>query len=81
MEFNLGMVFSAKDQDNDKWSKSDCSGLVKSGWWHKACTEANLNGRYLHGETNSHAALFWSKWKGHHYSLKFSEMKMKPMNN
>ena len=40
---------------------------------------ANLNGVYHTGGSGGTGHLFdWSSWKGYHYSLKESEMKIRP---
>jgi len=51
----------------------------KGGWWYTACHDSNLNGRYLRGPHTTYAdGVNWEHWKGHYYSLKFTEMKIKP---
>ena len=73
-----GMKFSTKDQDNDRHSSINCAVMFKGAWWYKNCHSANLNGLYLSGSHSSFAnGVDWSTWKGHYYSLKFTEMKMK----
>ena len=50
----------------------------KSGWWHRQCTFANLNGRYLGQDGESRTGMFWDEWIGFQ-SLKKSEMKIRPI--
>ncbi|XP_063792366.1 ficolin-2-like isoform X2 [Pseudophryne corroboree] len=71
------MKFSTKDQDNDTYENS-CSVLYKGGWWYSSCHTANLNGLYHLGEHTSYAdGINWYTGKGHHYSFKHVEMKIR----
>ncbi|XP_028519151.1 microfibril-associated glycoprotein 4-like [Exaiptasia diaphana] len=74
-----GMAFSTKDRDNDRSLYNHCASLYTGGWWFNACHDSNLNGLYLRGKNSQFAkGVVWSDWKGHSYSLKRSEMKIKP---
>ncbi|XP_062504742.1 ficolin-1-like [Corticium candelabrum] len=74
-----GMKFSTKDQDNDIFSGGSCALRYQGGWWYDACHESNLNGKYLKGSHSSYAnGVNWRHWRGYGYSLKFTEMKMRP---
>ena len=81
LTYHLGQKFSTQDQDNDA-SSSSCAVTYKGGWWHNACHHSNLNGLYRNGSySSSHSdGVTWIHWKGHYYSLRFSEMKMRPFN-
>ena len=73
-----GMKFLTKDQDNDVYGGS-CALRYQGGWWYDACHVSNLNGKYLKGSHSSYAnGVNWSSWKGYNYSLKFTEIKMRP---
>jgi len=73
-----GYRFSTRDQDNDMHVGS-CAVAYKGAWWYNACHGSNLNGLYLRGNTTENAkGVVWYYWTGHYYSLKFTEMKIKP---
>ena len=73
-----GMPFTTKDQDNDN-VKDNCANTFKGAWWYKGCHKSNLNGLYLRGQHSSFAnGVNWFHWKGHNYSLKRTEMKIRP---
>ena len=75
---HLGYKFSTRDQDNDVGSGS-CAVAHKGAWWYGACHSSNLNGLYLRGNHTSYAdGVNWRYWTGYYYSLKFTEMKIKP---
>ena len=72
------MMFSTKDADNDIHVKA-CAVLFKGAWWYKKCHDSNLNAQYLRGKHTSYGAgVEWDKWKGEYYSLKMTEMKIRP---
>ena len=73
-----GHPFSTRDQDNDAYSGGSCALRYKGGWWYDRCHRSNLNGPYRHGQHSSYAdGVNWYAWKGYHYSLKFTEMKLR----
>ena len=74
-----GQKFSTKDHDNDSIGNNyNCAIVYKGAWWYGGCHSSNLNARYLSGQHTSYAnGVDWSTWKGHHYSLKISEMKLR----
>jgi len=73
-----GHKFSTRDQDNDANTLESCAITYKGGWWYNACHYSNLNGLY-HGGTYTSGAdgVNWYAWRGHSYSLKFTEMKLR----
>ncbi|XP_077967358.1 fibrinogen C domain-containing protein 1-like [Styela clava] len=82
--------FSSKDHDHDQVS-DDCAERFKGAWWygvvestggHRFCHLSNLNGQYLRGEHDTFAVgVNWRDFRGYHYSLKYSEMKMRLKEN
>jgi len=75
--YHNGYKFSTKDQDNDA-NSINCAQLYKGAWWYRSCHHSNLNGLY-HGGSHSTDAdcVNWVEWRGHFYSLKFTEMKLR----
>ncbi|XP_048201051.1 LOW QUALITY PROTEIN: fibrinogen C domain-containing protein 1 [Perognathus longimembris pacificus] len=73
-----GMRFTTKDRDGDH-SENNCAAFYRGAWWYRNCHTSNLNGQYLRGAHASYAdGVEWSSWTGWQYSLKFSEMKIRP---
>ena len=60
---------------------SNCAVTYKGAWWYTSCHASNLNGLYHHGKHKSGAdGVNWYAWKGHHYSAKTAEMKIRPVD-
>ncbi|XP_062590025.1 ficolin-1-A-like, partial [Saccostrea cucullata] len=69
-----GAQFYTKDHD----TSGNCAKRFKGGWWYNSCHYSNLNGMYLKGNHLSYAdGINWATWRGHYYSLKTTEMKIK----
>ena len=80
LSWHNGMKFSTRDRDNDVWP-GKCAQTFKGAWWYRKCHVSNLNGLYLFGHHSSYAnGVNWYYWKGHHYSMKFTEMKIRRKN-
>ncbi|XP_076063812.1 microfibril-associated glycoprotein 4-like [Oratosquilla oratoria] len=78
LSYHSGRKFSTHDNDNDE-DKRNCAVTYKGAWWYKSCHESNLNGKYLKGTTESTGdGVVWHHWRGGHYSLRSSEMKIRP---
>ena len=74
-----GLQFSTKDRDHDTQKAGACAVTFHGAWWYGACHASNLNGKYLKGPHKSYAnGVNWYGFKGHYYSLKRTEMKVKP---
>ena len=81
LSYHRGLAFSTKDRDNDPHS-SNCASVFKGAWWFGSCVMSGLNGVYYHGQhSNPWAGVTWYHWKGHSYSAKRAEMKIKPVKN
>ena len=76
------MPFTTRDQDNDKSPTNfNCAIKFKGAWWYTRCHKSNLNGLYRRGNHSSYAdGVNWLHWRGYHYSLKRTEMKMRPVD-
>ena len=73
------MQFTTKDKDNDL-SSDNCGVRHKGGWWYNDCSWANPNGVYYSGKYSNQNAdgVKWVTLRGHFYSFKRIEMKVKP---
>ena len=81
--FCSNLQFSTKDVDNDQYNPDNCAVLLSGAWWYYSCTWANLNGLYRRGTYTPRPGypsdgVKWVTFRGHHYSLKRTEMKLKP---
>ncbi|KAH3696940.1 hypothetical protein DPMN_084422 [Dreissena polymorpha] len=69
------LQFSAADSGPSK----ACAVSYKGGFWYDKCHVVNINGLYLKGKHDSYAdGVNWYGFRGYHYPLKFSEMKIRP---
>ena len=55
------MMFSTKDNDNDK-NGNNCAATYGNGWWFNACHHSNLNGIYYKKPKNTAAGMTWVYW-------------------
>ena len=73
------MKFSTKDIDNDLLGNYSCAQKRIGAWWYRKCGDSNLNGLYLRGNHNTYSdGVNWYGWRGPHYSLQKTEMKIRP---
>ena len=80
MERSANQAFSTRDRDNDIDNTKSCANYYTGAWWYARCLDANLNGQYLQGATTLHAkGVVWNSWHGLDYSLKKTEMKIRPV--
>ena len=79
-----GQAFSTLDADHDILPSVQCAEKYHGGWWYGNCHFANLNGIYREGGNVSYNfeadAITWKPWRGQFYSLKETEMKIRPVN-
>ncbi|XP_037785776.1 ficolin-2-like isoform X1 [Penaeus monodon] len=68
------MPFSTKDGP----VKNECPKTSHGGWWFNSCHYANLNGVYRNAFNSDGDSITWFSFRGPNYSLKFSEMKIRP---
>ncbi|XP_033127697.1 ficolin-2-like [Anneissia japonica] len=77
LTYHSGIPFSTKDRDNDMLDYH-CALNYGGGWWYLGCHYSNLNGLYLNGETELFGrGVVWYDFRGHNYSLKKTEMKIR----
>ena len=56
----------------------NCATQFRGAWWYSHCHSSNLNSVYERATVPGYAnTVVWYDWKGHHYSLKFTAMKIK----
>jgi len=82
LTYSRGSGFSTRDRDNDQWTSGSCARDYWSAWWYKSCSKGDLNGVYKvyrDGKFKGHGTgIEWMPLKGSDYSLKFTEMKLRP---
>ena len=80
---SVDQQFTTYDRDNDLLARNNCAVKYSGAWWHKSCHLANLNGLYLYGVEDPPLAesVVWEPWRGFSYSMKSTEMKMRPVGS
>ncbi|XP_050087793.1 ficolin-2-like [Anopheles aquasalis] len=71
-----GRKFSTKDRDNDKSSRH-CAREHEGAWWHRACTNVNLNGRYMNAEDEK--SIHWYYFDFNVQGLRYSRMMIREL--
>uniref|UniRef100_A0A8W8J6U6 Fibrinogen C-terminal domain-containing protein n=1 Tax=Magallana gigas TaxID=29159 RepID=A0A8W8J6U6_MAGGI len=74
-----GMMFTTKDQDNDKIGSKNCANDYYGGWWYNACHATNLNGLYAKSALSDPKFNTWHAWKSDHVALKTTVMMIRPV--
>ncbi len=78
-QYLSGQRFSTWDQDQDSSPNYNCAERWHGAWWFNNCFHGHLNGRYVPGgETSGWQGILWNTWMGSAYSLKRTEMKIRP---
>uniref|UniRef100_A0A8C6JUR4 Uncharacterized protein n=1 Tax=Melopsittacus undulatus TaxID=13146 RepID=A0A8C6JUR4_MELUD len=78
MTYHNGWKFTTWDRDNDV-ALGNCALTHHGAWWYKNCHLANLNEKY--GESKHSEGVNWEPWKGHEFSIPFTEMKIRPQSS
>ena len=80
LAYHNRMKFSTNDKDNHHGkTNKHCAVEFKSAWWYNDCYSSSLNGRYSTTPTVAPGhGIQLSTWKNNTYSLKKSEMKIRP---
>jgi len=79
MSYNKGMQFSTRDRDNDEW-RNNCGVERRSGWWHRDCGYANLNGLYSNTKkTGNRQFNYVYKWSHGDTNMKTTTMMIRKM--
>ena len=55
-----------------------CVNTYKGAWWRKSCLYSNLNGMYFNAATKNDTCISWYAWKNKYWTLKKTEMKLRP---
>lgn len=77
---HLGQNFTTYDMDHDLKAVGNCAVFHRGAWWYKSCHFSNLNGYYYGGPHITFAdGVNWKAWTGYYYSLKTTEMKIRPV--
>ena len=77
LAYHNRMQFSTKDNDNDA-TDDNCATWWKGGWWYNRCLYSKLNGRYVGAGRIDATGINWYHWKKSYYSMKKTEMKIRP---
>jgi len=74
--YHNGRQFSTYDQDNDAYP-GHCAVQYTGAWWYNQCLHSGLNGEY--NNATAYKGVTWGLWLGMSYSLRFTEMKIRPV--
>lgn len=79
LTYHNGEMFSTFDSDNDKSENSNCAKSYTGAWWYKSCLQSNLNGdHYKRSDSLLGKGIVWEKFRGSVYSLKATQMAIRP---
>jgi len=74
LRIDNGMAFSARDNDQDRWSGNCSSTRGNGGWWFNGCGLANLNGLNLPSGATGYEGILWYFYAKDNRSFKSSRM-------
>jgi len=83
LSYHLGMRFTTKDRDNDKYY-NNCGVKEMGGYWYNTCSKSNPNGHYFEGGNavvagkKVESGIIWNSLRGMYYSMKHIIMLIKP---
>jgi len=77
LRIDNGMAFSARDNDQDRWSGSCSSTRGNGGWWFNGCGLANLNGLNLQSGATGYEGILWYFYAKDNRSFRSSRMMIK----
>jgi len=43
LSYSSGAMFTTRDRDNDEWPSRNCAARTGGGFWHRRCTECDVN--------------------------------------
>ncbi|XP_070173807.1 ficolin-1-like [Littorina saxatilis] len=69
--------FSTHDADHDE-TQTNCADYHHGAWWYNSCHDGQLNSRYKDSRIKGWDGVVWFGFD-ENYSLKFSEMKIRPL--
>ena len=77
--YHNGWPFTTPDEDNDSNPDLNCALKYHGGWWFRKCHRVSLNGPYIRGRNSFFGeGVIWGTFKNFRYSLKSSQMKIRP---
>ncbi|XP_033752841.1 angiopoietin-related protein 7-like isoform X2 [Pecten maximus] len=74
LEWNNGQLFSTPDRENDILDRTSCAEIRKSSWWHRKCTDVNING--LYDPSHWRESMYWQGFYGENTKVQMKKTKM-----
>jgi len=74
LRIDNGMAFSARDNDQDRWSGNCSTTRGNGGWWFNGCGLANLNGLNLPSGATGYEGILWYFYAKDNRSFRSSRM-------
>lgn len=73
------IMFTMKDQDNDKLGSINCANRYCGGWWYNACHASNLNVLYAKSALRDPKYNTWKYCTSDHEAFKTTVMMIRPV--